>query len=56
MTYAISALIVSCPCGIGLAVPMVLLVAGRVAAKHGLVFKNPETIQMARNLSTSSLI
>ena len=51
MTYAISALIVSCPCAIGLAVPMVLVVAGGVAAKHGLIFKNAETIEIARNLS-----
>lgn len=33
MTYAISALIVSCPCAIGLAVPMVVLIAGGVGAK-----------------------
>ncbi|MCJ1255323.1 hypothetical protein MMC24_003139 [Lignoscripta atroalba] len=51
MTYAISALIVSCPCAIGLAVPMVLVVAGGVAAKHGLIFKTAETIEIARNLS-----
>ncbi|KFY62736.1 hypothetical protein V496_04425 [Pseudogymnoascus sp. VKM F-4515 (FW-2607)] len=51
MTYAISALIVSCPCAIGLAVPMVLVVAGGVAAQHGLIFKTAETIEIARNLS-----
>lgn len=51
MTYAISTLIVSCPCAIGLAVPMVLIVAGGVAAKHGLIFKTAETIEIARNLS-----
>ncbi|CUS14361.1 unnamed protein product [Tuber aestivum] len=51
MTYAISALIVSCPCAISLAVPMVLVVAGGVAAKHGLIFKTAETIEIARNLS-----
>jgi Cu2+-exporting ATPase len=51
MTYAILALIVSCPCAIRLAVPMVLVVAGGVAAKHGLIFKTVETIEIARNLS-----
>lgn len=51
MTYAISALIVSCPCAIGLAVPMVLVVAGGVAAKHGVIYKSAETIEIARNLS-----
>jgi heavy metal translocating P-type ATPase len=51
MTYAISALIVSCPCAIGLAVPMVLVVAGGVAAKNGLIFKTAQTIEIARKLS-----
>jgi Cu2+-exporting ATPase len=51
MTYAISALIVSCPCAIGLAVPMVLVIAGGVAAKHGVIFKTAETIERARKIS-----
>jgi len=51
MTYAISALIVSCPCAIGLAVPMVLVIAGGVAAKNGVIFKSAETIEKARNIS-----
>jgi Cd2+-exporting ATPase len=51
MTYAISALIVSCPCAIGLAVPMVVVIAGGVGAKHGLIIKSAETIEIARNVS-----
>ena len=51
MTYAISSLIISCPCAIGLAVPMVVAIAGGVAAKHGLIFKSAETIAIARNVS-----
>lgn len=51
MTYAISALIVSCPCGIGLAVPMVVVIAGGVGARHGLIFKYAETIEIARKVS-----
>ncbi|KAH7321494.1 E1-E2 ATPase-domain-containing protein [Rhexocercosporidium sp. MPI-PUGE-AT-0058] len=48
MTYAIAALIVSCPCAIGLAVPMILVIAGGVAAKNGVIFKLAETIEKAR--------
>ncbi|MCJ1421929.1 hypothetical protein MMC32_008296 [Xylographa parallela] len=51
MTYAISVLIVSCPCAIGLAVPMVVVIAGGVGAKHGVVFKSAETIEIARKVS-----
>ncbi|KAF8863868.1 copper-translocating P-t [Acephala macrosclerotiorum] len=50
MTYAISALIVSCPCAIGLAVPLVVVIAGGVAAKQGLIFKSAETIEIARRV------
>lgn len=51
LTYAISALIVSCPCAIGLAIPMVIVIAGGVAAKHGVIFKSGMAIETARNVS-----
>jgi heavy metal translocating P-type ATPase len=51
MTYAVSVLIVSCPCAIGLAVPIVAVIAGGVGAKHGVVFKSAETIEIARKVS-----
>ncbi len=51
MTYAISALIVSCLCAIGLAIPMVLVIAGGVSAKNGVIFKSVETIEKARSIS-----
>lgn len=51
MTYAIAVLIVSCPCAIGLAVPMVVVIAGGVSAKHGVVFRSAQTIEIARKVS-----
>lgn len=48
MTYAISALVISCPCAVGLVVPMVVVIASGVAAKNGLIFKSAETIDIAR--------
>jgi Cu2+-exporting ATPase len=51
VTYAISVLIVSCPCAIGLAVPMVVVIAGGVAAKRGVIFKSGETLDIARKVS-----
>ena len=51
MTYAISALIISCPCAIGLAVPMVVVVSGGVAVKHGMIFKSASAIETARKVT-----
>ncbi|KAH8102902.1 heavy metal translocatin [Cristinia sonorae] len=52
LTYAIAVLAISCPCAIGLAVPMVILVASGVAAKKmGLVFKSATTIEEARKVT-----
>tara|TARA_R110002003_G_scaffold110_8_gene9319 strand:+ start:1323 stop:3716 length:2394 start_codon:yes stop_codon:yes gene_type:complete len=47
ITYAITVLIVSCPCAIGLAVPMVIVIASGVAASRGVIFKSAESIEVA---------
>lgn len=51
ITYGIAVLIVSCPCALGLAVPMVLVIAGGVAADNGVIFKSGETVEIARKVS-----
>ena len=51
ITYAIPVLIVSCLCALGLAVPMVIVIAGGVAAKRGVIFKSAQTIAEARKVT-----
>lgn len=47
--YALSLIVVSCPCAIGLAVPTVIMVATSVAARHGLLLKSGVALEaMAR--------
>jgi heavy metal translocating P-type ATPase len=51
ITYAIATLIVSCPCAIGLAVPMVILIAGGVAARFGIIFRDAQKLEVARSVT-----
>ncbi len=51
ITYAITVLIVSCPCAIGLAVPMVIVIATGVAADRGVIFKTAESIEISHKTS-----
>lgn len=50
LTYAIAVLVVSCPCAIRLAVPMVLMTAGGIAAKHGVTITSGRSIELTRNV------
>ncbi|KAF2874485.1 E1-E2 ATPase-domain-containing protein [Massariosphaeria phaeospora] len=51
ITYAIATLVVSCPCAIGLAVPMVVLIAGGVSARFGIIFRDPQKLEVARSVT-----
>ncbi|KEY71823.1 hypothetical protein S7711_10222 [Stachybotrys chartarum IBT 7711] len=48
VTYAVATLAVACPCALGLAVPMVLVVAGGIGARGGVIIKSAETTERAR--------
>jgi Cd2+-exporting ATPase len=51
ITYAITVLIVSCPCAIGLATPMVIVVASGRAADRGVIIKSSEVLEIAHKTS-----
>lgn len=51
VTFAITVLIVSCPCAVGLAVPMVVVIASGVAAERGVIIKSASTIEVAHKTS-----
>lgn len=45
--FALSLIVVSCPCAVGLAVPTVVMVATSVAARHGLLMKSGTALESA---------
>lgn len=51
ITYAIAVLAVSCPCGLSLAVPMVLVVANGIAARGGVIAKSAECTERSRKIT-----
>jgi Cu+-exporting ATPase len=49
---AVSVLIIACPCALGLATPMSIMVATGKGASLGVLFKNAEAIEVLRNVNT----
>jgi Cu+-exporting ATPase len=46
LSAAIAVLIIACPCALGIAVPMSLVVATSMGAKQGIVIRNPDTLSL----------
>lgn len=51
ITYAIAVLAISCPCALGLAVPMVLVIAGGCAAREGVIIKVADAIERGHKVT-----
>jgi Cu+-exporting ATPase len=49
---AVSVLIIACPCALGLATPMSIMVATGRAAQHGVLFRDAEAIEQLRRIDT----
>ncbi|KAK0249281.1 hypothetical protein LTS09_015543 [Friedmanniomyces endolithicus] len=51
ITYSVSVLIISCPCAIGLCVPLVIVIGGGAGAKHGIIVKSATAFENGRKVS-----
>lgn len=49
---AVAVLIIACPCALGLATPMSIMVATGKGATMGVLFKNAETIELMKKVNT----
>ena len=52
LVNAVAVLIIACPCALGLATPMSIMVATGKAALSGILFKNAEAIEVMRQVDT----
>ena len=51
VTYAISVLVVSCPCALGLATPVAIMTATGKGASLGVLYKDAEALQKTREIN-----
>jgi len=49
---AVAVLVVACPCALGLATPVALMVAGGLGAQAGILLRDPDGLERARGLRT----
>ena len=52
LNFALSVLVISCPCALGLATPAAIAVASGRSAKEGVLIKKPEILEVAGSLNT----
>ena len=52
VVVAVAVLVIACPCALGLATPISIMVAVGKAAEYGVLIRNGEALQRARNVDT----
>ncbi len=55
LTRAVAVLVISCPCALGLATPVAIMVGNGIGAKNGILFKTSASLEAAGKISIVAL-